>query len=54
MNSVLSNPAGAAILVAAACYLMVAAGLAKRRLAHRDRLCEVCHRPVSRCTCRWL
>jgi hypothetical protein len=36
-----------------AAYLMVTAGLAKRRLVWRSRRCDVCHRPVDQCVCRW-
>ena len=53
MNSVLTNPSSVGILVAAACYLLVNAGLAKRQLVRRERICEACHRPMTRCTCYW-
>jgi hypothetical protein len=36
-----------------AAYLMVSAGIAKRRLVWRDRRCPSCGRPYESCTCYW-
>jgi hypothetical protein len=40
-------------VVVAAAYLMIHAGMAKRRLVWRDRRCPVCGRPRSSCICYW-
>ncbi|HKU58198.1 MAG TPA: hypothetical protein VJP39_01225 [Gaiellaceae bacterium] len=42
------------LLVLLASYLMLNAGMAKRRMAWRDPHCPVCGHARSRCTCHWL
>ena len=37
-----------------AMFLMVAAGVTKKRLTSREEICRVCHHERRRCTCRWL
>jgi hypothetical protein len=45
-----SLPAGALL----ASFLMVFAGVGKKRLRWRTVECPVCHHPRGSCTCRWL
>jgi hypothetical protein len=35
-------------------FLMVVAGVGKKRLRWRTVECPVCHHPRGSCTCRWL
>ena len=42
------------LLVLLASYLMLNAGMAKRRLVRRDPWCPVCGHTRSHCTCHWL
>ncbi|MFZ1881730.1 MAG: hypothetical protein WAU41_16420 [Gaiellaceae bacterium] len=42
----------AAVIVAS--FLMIAAGMSKKRLGWRSVECPVCHHPRGSCTCRWL
>jgi hypothetical protein len=42
-----------AVVIVVAAALMVLSAVARRQLAWRDSRCRVCHRPRSRCTCRW-
>jgi hypothetical protein len=44
----------AATLAVASMFLMVLAGLGKRRFSWRERRCVSCGRPLGACTCRWL
>jgi hypothetical protein len=37
-----------------ASFLMVVAGMAKKRLAQKVGICPVCHHERKACTCRWL
>ena len=37
-----------------ATFIMVATGMAKKRLVNRGEICPVCHRERRQCTCRWL
>ena len=46
-------PAATAIAGLAA-YVMVSAGIAKRRISVRGRVCQTCGNRRDRCTCRWL
>jgi hypothetical protein len=36
-----------------AAYLMISAGVAKRRLVWRNKRCPSCGQPHARCTCYW-
>lgn len=36
-----------------AAYLMISAGVAKRRLVWRAKRCPSCGRPYPNCTCYW-
>jgi hypothetical protein len=47
------SPLVTMLLVLAAGYTMITAGVAKRRLVWRDRQCPVCGRPRSKCICYW-
>jgi hypothetical protein len=53
MTALSANPIGlVAALVAA--FLMVAAGVGKKRLLWRSARCPVCRHTSESCTCRWL
>jgi hypothetical protein len=54
MSFQLANPLALAALAGTAAFLMTYAGVGKRRLTMRDKVCRTCHRPRNRCTCRWL
>ena len=47
------NPLALAALAGTAAYLMAFAGIAKKRLTVRGKLCPTCQRPRNQCTCRW-
>ena len=49
-----ANPLAAAAIAVMSGYLMVSAGIAKKRLTVRGKACPTCHNPRTRCTCRWL
>jgi hypothetical protein len=49
-----ANPMAFAVFAGTVVYLMAVAGVATKRLTVRGKLCPTCHRPRSRCTCRWL
>jgi len=52
MTALPTDPATIAAL-AAAVYLLVAAGIGKRFLTFRLKVCPVCRHLRSQCTCRW-
>jgi hypothetical protein len=54
VTALASDPVGHALLIAAAVYFMVSAGLGKNFLASRDAICPVCQNLRRRCTCKWL
>ncbi|HKT43631.1 MAG TPA: hypothetical protein VJQ85_02450 [Gaiellaceae bacterium] len=37
-----------------AAYVMASAVIAKKRITVRGKVCQTCHNPRDRCTCRWL
>jgi hypothetical protein len=47
-----SISASAAVVVAS--FLMIVAGVNKKRLGWRSVECHVCHHPRGSCICRWL
>ena len=49
-----ANPLALAALAGISAYLMASAGIAKKRLTVRGKVCQTCHNPRNRCTCRWL
>jgi hypothetical protein len=51
MSLLAVTPLPALLLVA---FLMVTAGVGKRRLFWRTAKCPTCHHPRGSCTCRWL
>ena len=53
MNAVSLQQATLVVLALVAVYVMIDVGLARRRLAWRAQRCGVCHRPRTRCVCRW-
>jgi hypothetical protein len=54
MTALPTDPVAIAALVAAAGYMMISAGLGKKKLKLRVATCPVCHHPRTLCTCRWL
>jgi len=44
----------APVAIVVASFLMIVAGVGKKRLQWRTIECPVCHHPRGSCTCRWL
>lgn len=54
VNLLSADPVTFEVAALAASFLMVLAGVGKKRLQWRAVECSVCHHPRSSCTCRWL
>ncbi|HZQ80924.1 MAG TPA: hypothetical protein VFB25_02985 [Gaiellaceae bacterium] len=52
MSFLTTDPVSATMLAAVAGYLMIAAGLGKKRLVLRVERCRACGRTKTHCTCR--
>jgi hypothetical protein len=53
MIALAATPISNAVAILAATFLMVFAGVGKKRLSWRAARCPVCNHVRTGCTCRW-